>query len=86
MSDFPFETHKVVVSENGREQTIVVPKSDDKAYDDYIIEAETEKSRNELRKLPPKVVRREARETLAEQIKEYKAYTQRKQEGGRKYY
>ena len=41
-----------VVADNGREQTVIIPRTGDKEYDDYLEAAYTEKTKEELMKSP----------------------------------
>ncbi len=74
--------HDFVVEENGHKMRVVIPKSDDKDYDDYLVEAETEKTRDELKhKPPPAPPKVGSREALVEQIKERQEYNRRREQG-----
>lgn len=42
------------VQEGGYKMQVFIPKSDDPSYDRYLKEAETEKTRDELKRKPPK--------------------------------
>ncbi len=78
MSNKPFDTYQFKVKENNHEMTVIIPKSDDRSYDKYLIEAETEKTRNELRNKPKRIEKPHAREDLVGIIKERQQFNRRK--------
>ena len=82
-----FETHRFTVEENGRQVQVVIPKSDDKSYDNYLIEAQKEKTRDQLRKkAPPETPKEKSRESLAGLLKERQEYDRRRAEGSKRYF
>ena len=82
------QVEEVTVREGDHETTLIIPKSDDRQYDEYIKEAEIEKTREQLRNKPPRKSDPEKTKVLAEHIKEYQERLRRKQEhaGSKKYY
>ena len=83
----PIKTVKFTVKEAGRSMDVVVPLSNDKSYDNYVIESEKEKTKEQLRNMPPpKPINMGAREKLGEGLREYKEYQRRKSENTRKWY
>lgn len=77
---------KLIVQEGGREMTILIPESGDKSHDDYLEEAELEKTKDELKKNPkPKSIM--PRGQIIGALKEYYEYLQRKKrDDTKKYY
>ena len=73
------------VKEGNREQTVIIPKTGDKSYDDYLEEAEREKTSEQLKKnqRPQSTV---PREQVVGALREFHNFIQRKKEGGKKYY
>ncbi len=71
--------HDFTVEENGHKMRVIIPKSDDKSYDNYLIEAETEKTRGELKRKPaPQSIKAEKRGDLVQAIKEMQVYRERR--------
>lgn len=79
--------NKFVVKEGSREMTVVIPQSGDKSYDDYLEEAEREKTAEQLKKKPPKPKATMSKEDVAGMLKEFKKHQLYKEQGFRgKYY
>jgi len=75
------------VEENGRKMTVVIPDTGDKSYTDYLVEAETEKTREQLRKKPAKPEPTASKDDIAGALREYREYKNRRKSGDiRKYY
>lgn len=86
MADKPLETHRFKVEANNQSMNVIIPKSDDESYDNYLIEAETEKTRDYLNKRQRKPEKSGAREHLVGQVKERQEYNRRKAQGFSKKY
>ncbi len=79
--------HDFIVEGNGHKMRVIIPKSDDRSYDDYLIQAETEKTQNELRAKPPATSPKPgSREALGELLKERQEFNKRRARGSRKYW
>lgn len=74
------------VNVGDKKQTLIIPKTGDKSYDDYLVESEIEKTVKQLEKKPTKEKSKLSRSEISERLREYKDYNQRKKEGKRKYY
>jgi hypothetical protein len=74
------------VKENGREQTVIIPPTGDRSYDDYLVEAEYEKTTKELRSKPPPEKSKLARSEVSERLREYRDYNKRRASGSKKYF
>ncbi len=80
------EIKNVVVKENNHEMQVFIPQTGDKSYDDYIEEAEIEKTRDELRK-KPHLKSNKSKEDIKKALKELSDYRRRKRENvNRKYF
>lgn len=87
MRNKPLKTHCFRVTENNHSMDVVVPLSDDRSYDKYLIESSREKTKDELRKMPARVEKPGARENLAGLLKEKQEFDRRKQQSvNRRYY
>lgn len=82
----PLETYQFDVQSNNQSMKVIIPKSDDESYDNYLIEAETEKTRDYLNKRQRRPEKPGARENLVNQIKERQEYNRRKGQGFSKKY
>ena len=80
--DKPPEIKKITVKANDKEMDVFIPQSGDKSYDDYLEEAETEKTENELRKKPPRPESKMSKQEIGGALKEYQEFKKR----GRKYF
>jgi len=74
------------VKEGDHEMTVVIPESDDTSYDDYLEEAEREKTSAQLKKKPPKPEPKVSKEDLAGIAREKLLFRERRQIGSKKYY
>lgn len=80
----------ITVKEGDKEKDIVIAmtakEGEDRSYREYIKEAEIEKTREELRNLPPTnpEKKKKAREDMAGELKEYQEWKSRR-DGVRKY-
>jgi hypothetical protein len=78
---------RFTVKENNQEQTVVIPETGDKSYDDYLEEAEREKTSNELKKKPPRPEPTLSKKDIAGMLKEHREFRERKKRGDiKKYY
>ena len=73
-------TKKVTVG--GRSKILAIPESGDRSYDNYLVEAETEKAENELRKAPVKKFVKPTDANAIGAIKEQRAWIRHKQQTG----
>jgi hypothetical protein len=90
MSEQPV-VKKITVTENGKSQDVVIgmtqTEANDRSFVDYMIEAQTEKTKDSLRKQPVKEINPVKREELAGQLKEMQEYRRRKSESvNRRYF
>ena len=76
------------VRENNREVTVMIPGTGDKSYDEYLEEAEREKTAEQLKKKSPRPVSTMDRKQVAGALKEFMEYVNRKRSGdiNRKYF
>lgn len=68
------------VKEGDREMRVIIPGTGDKSYDEYLEQAEREKTRDQLQKLPPKPVRKTSKKEVGEALKEYREFLRRRRE------
>ena len=66
----PPEIKRITVKEGEHETDIFIPQSEDRGYDEYLAEAETEKTSNELRKKPPKPEQKVSDKEMGELLRE----------------
>jgi len=81
--------NRFTVKEGEHEMEVVIPRSGDLLYDRYLEEAEREKTKEQLRKKPPKVpATPQSKQDLAEATREMLEYRNRKKygTGNKKYY
>ena len=74
----PPEIKRITVKEGEHETDIFIPQSEDRGYNEYLAEAETEKTSNELRKKPPKPEQKVSDKEMGELLREraeWKHYT-----------
>ena len=75
---------RFTVEENGHKQEVLIPKTGDRAYDNYLKEATIEKTKNQLREKPHKA---KPNPHTGEVIKEYNDWKNKRDNGQtRKYY
>lgn len=85
--DKPPKIRKIKVEVGDKSMEVLIPESGDKSYDDYLEEAEREKTAEQLRKQPPKPKSKVSKEDIASAIKERMEFDKRKRRGDiRKYY
>jgi len=77
---------KIIVKENGRERTIFLPNTGDRSYDEALREAYVEKTRDELRKMPPKEKGNMSRQDIKEYLRERREFNEYKKRGSKKYF
>ncbi len=80
----PLNTFKV--RHGDKEMTVIIPRTGDKSYDEYIEEAEREKTADQLKKAPPKPKSTIPREQVAGALREFREYLERKRKGDIKRY
>jgi len=80
------ELNDFTVKEGDREMQVVIPKSNDKVYDDYLELAEREKTADWLRKRPPKPEPKYSKKERAGIIREYSDFIKRRNNGQKKYF
>lgn len=68
------------VKEGDRERTVIIPDTGDKAENEYLEEAEREKTAGELKKLPPRPQRKVSKEDVGGALKEYGEFLKRKRD------
>ena len=73
------------IKESGREMTLIIPPTGDKVWDRELEEAEVEKTRDELRKMPPRP-QGKSKEEVAGALKEYSQFIKRQKNGTKKYF
>jgi hypothetical protein len=78
----------IEVTENGRTQILIVPPMKDKLHQDAIIQEEIQKTREELRKKPPKEKSKLSKKEIGGQLKEFNDWRKKKERGtgNRKYW
>ena len=85
--DKPPSIRQFTIKEGDHEMDVVIPESGDKAYDDYLEQAEREKTSEQLKKKPPKPPSKVSKEDLAGIAMEKLEFKGRKRRGNiRKYY
>jgi len=81
------EVREFTVKEGEHEMTVVIPESDDKSYDDYLEQAEREKTSAQLKKKPPKPTPKISDKDLSNIAREKLEFRERKRRGEiRKYF
>jgi hypothetical protein len=73
------------VEENGKKQTVIIPDTGDKSYNEALKEAYTEKTKDQLRK-ENKPVSKLSPSEKTEAVKELIAFKKRKISGTKKFY
>ena len=74
------------VIEGGRRRIVLIPLTGDRSYDDYLREAEMEKTRDELRKLGPKnIITKPTREEAIKLMRDFARWVNWKRSGGKLY-
>lgn len=85
--DKPPEINKFTVKEGNKEMLVVIPKTGDKSYDDYLESSEREKTADQLRKRPDKPAPRASREEVSGALREYNEFKYRQRsEHPKKYF
>jgi len=80
------ELDKFTVEENGKKMEVIIPKTGDRSYDNYLKEAEIEKTKDQLRKKPDKV-KSHSNEEIKGALREYNDWKNKRDSGQtRKYY
>ncbi len=78
---------KIDVTENGQTTELFIPETGDKSYDDYIEEAETEKTRDELKHRLPREKPKYSKEEIGQALRDLSDFRRRKKESpNKKYY
>ena len=73
---------RFTVRENNREQQVIIPETGDKSYDDYLEQAEREKTTEQLRKAPPRPeLTPSQKRDIGGAIKEFNEFKKRKERG-----
>ena len=75
------EGKNITVKEGNREQILLVCPTDTKDEQDYLIEAEIEKTKNYLKKKPPKEKSKLSKSDQAGMIKEFIEFKERNKTG-----
>lgn len=70
-----------VIREGDREMILIIPQTGDLSYDAYLEEAETEKTKDQLKKKPPKPIATMSKKDVAGALKEYFEWLRRKKSG-----
>ncbi|MCW4051509.1 MAG: hypothetical protein NWE89_17445 [Candidatus Bathyarchaeota archaeon] len=86
MPEKPPEIKQFRVKEGEHEMDVFIPQSGDKSYDDYLEEAEREKTSDELRKKTPKPPQKISDKDMGAQLREYQEFKERKERGEIKRY
>lgn len=81
MPEKPPEIKKITVREGEHSMDVFIPQSDDRSYNDYLEEAEREKTSDELRKKPPKPPQKISDKDMGAQLREYQEFKERKKRG-----
>ena len=80
------EIRKIVVEYNGRKRILFIPISDDKSYDDYLIESYTAETLEELKKMPPKkVLDIPTQQDAVAAIRDFNEWVKRRRAGSRQF-
>ena len=81
-------TKELTIKENGKEMKVFIPGADqmDRHELEDIVQWQTEKTRDELRKAPPKEESKHSKKEVGEALKDYRDFQQRRGQGGKKYY
>ena len=80
------DIEKLVIEENGRKRTILIPGAKDMPKSQYedIVEWQTEKTKKELSH--PRPERKHSKEEVGEALRDFNEFRKRKAEGTRKYF
>ncbi len=72
------EIKKVTVEESGKKVDILIPQDpDDHSYNEYLEEAEIEKTKDQLKKRPDKPKSKHSKEDITGALKEYQEFVKR---------
>lgn len=74
----PPEVKKITVKEGEHQMDVFIPQSGDTSYDNYLEEAEREKTSEELKKKPPKPPQKVSDKEMGAQLREYHEFKERK--------
>lgn len=82
------EVKKVIVEESGKKMDVFIPQDpDDHSYNEYLEEAEVEKTKDQLKKSPDKPTSKYSKEDIAGALKEHQEFVKRqKGEHSKKYF
>lgn len=67
------------VKHEDKEMQVIIPETGDKSYDDYLEEAEREKTLDQLKKKPPREKSKLSKEEQAVAIKDWRKYLDQKE-------
>lgn len=81
MAEKPPEIKRYTVKEGDSEMEIIQPLTGDKSYDEYLEEAEREKTADQLKKAPTKPKSIVPREQIAGSLREFREFLERKRKG-----
>ena len=75
---------ELIIQEGGRQRIVLIPLTGDQQWDDYLVEAEEEMTREELRKMEPNHALEPAtREEAQARMKEFVQWVQWRRRGGK---
>lgn len=82
------EFKKIEIKEGDKEMDVFIPQDPkDKSYNEYLEQAEVEKTKDQLRKRPPKPKSKVSKEEVSGELKERAEFDRRrKSDHPRKYY
>jgi hypothetical protein len=79
--------NRFTVKSGDREMQVIIPRTGDASYDEYLEQAEREKTAEQLRKSPPKPQSTLSRKQIGEALNEFNQFLLRKKRGDiRRYY
>ena len=78
MPEKPPEIKKITVKEGEHETDVFIPQSGDTSYDNYLEEAEREKTSNELRSKPPKPPQKITDKEMGAMLREHAEWKQKR--------
>jgi len=82
-----YKMKSFTVKHENKEMQVIIPSTGDTSYDNYLEEAEREKTLDQLKKSPGKSTSKVSKEDKAGALKEYIEFKNRKRRGDiRKYY
>ncbi len=87
MTDKPIEIKEYNVKVGDEQMDVFIPQSDDHSYNEYLEVAEIEKTKEQLKKRPPKEKGKASKSDISEVLKEKREFSRRKKsEFPRKYF